>query len=130
MLTKKEYWSLVCYNSPAITAYHIADDYYINEEGILVSVLHASNQGGAGPVHLLLKRPNEADATLVGLDFLGRKGAFGVQSSCRKLASRYFKENAELVERIKNKEFKAEEIVELAKAYSKYHETPQSENEE
>lgn len=111
---KKQSWMLIIHQTENLIVYSLAKTYYINEEGTLVS--ESVEYGMWAEIVYLFKRPGESCAARIahivdGAKIIGRKKRF------IKSASRYFAGHDSLVERIKDNEFKSEEVIKLAEAY-------------
>lgn len=114
----KKSWILATSYSKNIMTYNLAQKYAIDKNGNMISK-SADRTGSWADIFLLVKRPNESCASMIGHIAFGAK-IVGQEKRFRKSASIYFKDKNELVERINNKEFKSNEIEKLAKAYDGY----------
>ncbi|MBQ0767990.1 MAG: hypothetical protein KBT58_01775 [Bizionia sp.] len=112
----KNNWILATYFSEHIITYNLAQKYYIDKNNTMISQT-IDNSGTWADIFLLVKKPEETCATMIGHIAYGAT-IIGQEKRFRKSASIYFEDKEELVKRINNKEFKSNEIQELAKAYS------------
>lgn len=112
----KSNWILATYYSEHIITYNLAQKYYIDKNNILISQ-SIDNSGTWADIFLLVKKPGETCATMIGHIAYGAT-IIGQEKRFRKSASIYFDDKEDLVKRINNKEFKNNEIKELAQAYN------------
>lgn len=112
---KKKRWLLATFINKDITSFKMATDYYVDKNNNLISKV-TDNSGTWASLLLLVKRPKDKCAAVIGEIPFGAT-VIGRESRFRKLASAFFQDQPKLVERIKNKEFKSEQIVEVVIAY-------------
>jgi hypothetical protein len=74
------------------------------------------NSGTWASLLLLVKRPGDKCAAILGEISYGAT-VIGQQSRFRKLAGAYFEDQPKLAKRIKEKEFKSNQIAEVAQIY-------------
>lgn len=108
---KRKFWMLVLFSSEKLSAYSVAENYYVDKKGNLIS------EYDGGYLNLLLKTPVEECAAIVDRIFTvpfynGRDKAL------RKKLVIFFEENPALVEEINRKTFDDLTFVELAKKLS------------
>lgn len=115
---KKKVWFLLVFADPAINHYYTGQSYYIDNEDRIITKTSDSSSKGVEMI-LAFKRPDEENPTRITA-FLYGTVADGEEARFRRTAALYFRDEPELVERIKNKEFKADNVKALAKAYVQY----------
>ena len=116
--TAKKSWILSTSYTENIMSYYLAQKYLIDDNGKMISK-STDRTGSWADIFILLRRPNESCASMIGHIANGAK-IIGQEKRFRKMASIYFKDKTELVKRIKSKEFKSNEIEKLIAAYNSY----------
>lgn len=101
-----------------LDTYSLAQSYYIDKNGKMISK-SVDHTGNWADVFFLARRPDETCASMIshlvsGAQIIGKEKRF------RNVSSRYFSDQPELVKRIKNKEFKSDEVEKLIEAYNSY----------
>ncbi|KAF2519934.1 hypothetical protein E0W68_01525 [Flavobacterium salilacus subsp. salilacus] len=114
---KSKSWLLVRFYDPLITYYWIGQTYLIDEEGDMVART-VDTSGTWADISLFYRRPGEDAPTLMAS--FSSITIIGAEKKFRKWAMLYFGEDNEIGQRIENKEFKIENMLELAKAYVAY----------
>ncbi|AXG73321.1 hypothetical protein DVK85_03380 [Flavobacterium arcticum] len=115
---KSKYWSLLRFSDPVIKCYQTGENYYIDGEGEITVTI--KNNIGLASTSICFLRPDEEILTMITTGDIKGANVLGRESKFRKSAAHYFKDVPELVERIRDKEFKAENIEELLKTYVAY----------
>lgn len=116
--TKKKNWILTTSYSKNIISYYLAQKYYIDDNGKMISK-SVDKSGNWAEILLLVRRPDETCASMLGQIIYGAK-IIGQEKQFRKSASIYFSDMPELVKRINNNEFKSSEIEKLIESYNDY----------
>lgn len=116
--TKHKTWLIVIFSSPNITYYNEAKRYSINKEGHLIS--QSAMSYFFGEIPLLFRRPDETVSTVICTQTSGNTTIIGKEKKFRKNAIRYFSGEDSFIKRIDAKEFKSENMLELAKAYTEF----------
>lgn len=115
--SKNKSWMLVRYATPEITYYYAGQSYIIDGGNMITKT--TDNGGTWASIALLLKRPGEEAATSISAMTNGAT-IIGEESLFRKTAAAYFTGETKFIERIEKKEFKAEDLLPLVKAYIDY----------
>ncbi|WP_116786893.1 hypothetical protein [Flavobacterium psychrotrophum] len=116
--SKNKSWMLVRYATPEIAYYYAGQSYIIDKDGNMITKT-TDNGGTWASIALLLKRPGEEAATSISAMTNGAT-IIGEESLFRKTAAAYFTGETKFIERIEKKEFKAEDLLPLVKAYIDY----------
>ncbi len=111
-------WMLATYYSPSVIVYNLAQSYYVNKDGEMISKA-VDTTGTGADIDVLVRRPSEDYAAVITQITAGTT-VIGKESSFRKKAAIYFSDYQPLVERIENKEFKSREVISVAKEYNAY----------
>ncbi|SEA44099.1 hypothetical protein [Bizionia paragorgiae] len=114
----KKTWILATSYSENIISYYLAQKYYLDNNGKMISK-SVDRSGTWADIFLLVRRPDESCASMLGHIANGAK-IIGQEKRFRKVSSIYFKDKPELVKRINKKEFKSSETEKLIKAYNDY----------
>src|SRR5690606_32024399 len=104
--------------SKNIISYYLAQKYYIDDNGKMISK-SVDRSGTWADIFLLVRRPDETCASMLGHIAYGAK-IIGQEKRFRKSASIYFSDMPKLVKRINNNEFKSGEIEKLIEAFNDY----------
>jgi len=113
--TKKKAWIHVRFSTPEIIFYDQAEKYIINKHGDFISST-IDYSGTWADIALLFKRPGEVVPTILGSLSNGAI-IINKERTFRTTAILYFKGEESIIKRIESKEFKSEDMLELAKAY-------------
>lgn len=111
----KKKWLLMLYSNPIINYYYEAKSYSIDKDGNMISKTSDSS-GTWADIGLLFKRPGEEGPATLGTLSFGAK-VLNKESLFRKTAILYFEGDKDFIKRIDDKEFKSDEMLDMAKAY-------------
>lgn len=109
--SKKAIWVFRKLHHEKLSYYIAAQKYKIVKDGV---EFISSGQVGFTTIDYLLKRPNEESVTLITSKVYA---TLAQEKTFRNYASIYFKDDAELEQRIKNKEFKKSQLEEIYHIY-------------
>ncbi len=115
--SKKKFWMLVTFSHELITTYSNAQSYYIDKEEKIVS--KSVDSGTWADIFILFKRPGETVPTMITSITYGAE-VMNQQKMFRNAAARYFEADTAFADRIKNKEFKHNEVGKIVNAYIEY----------
>ncbi len=109
---------LTTFKNPSITIYNIAQAYIITKDDEIISKTVNRNGMGAD-IDILVQRQGEKYPAIITQITTGTT-VIAKESTFRKKACIYFRDCSKIVELIKDKELKSNEIEKLATEYDKY----------
>ncbi len=115
---KRKTWVLMTFSNELIAAYNLAQSYYIDKKGKMISST-VDRSGTWADIFILFKRPGEEFPAMI-TSFTNGATVIGHDKQFRKSAIQYFDSEDSFNARIENKEFKHEEVYKLAEAYVAY----------